>query len=273
MKALLAVSIVIMSFAVSAESRKTHTPSEFDLIPINSPVKESTARFAIKAPVGFEIDELKYKIRNASRLFDKDKNYEVSKLVNGPNGKELHLLVSKLPPGFYQLFVKIKDKKSKKEHDYKNKFKDYAMFVIDESLEVPLPNDKENSKTIAGVDSDGDGIRDDVQRWINETYISNLNVKLAVKQMAINIQQELISADNVEQSRIATAKALASGTCLGTIIGMEERSKITAELHSKILNTKDRHYANIKVNSNFSGQTISIKREDRKLTCDFNPTI
>lgn len=234
----------------SRESKeKQHTPSErnrfanhpfplssIDVIPLNSPVKESVAKFLIKVPNGFEIDDVRYKIRNANHLFEKDRPHQKINLIDAPDGKELHIPVSKLPPGFYQLFVKIRDRKNK-EHEYKNQYKDHAMFVIDSSLQVPMPNEKENNKTVAGIDSDGDGIRDDIQRWINEEFSSQPKVKMAMRQVAMGRQLDLLSVNNKEQSVIAGKKFLNDRTCLKFILGIDERSRLTRELESKLLNT------------------------------------
>lgn len=246
--------------------------SVFDVIPLNSPVKVSTAIFLLKVPNGFDIDEVRYRVRNASRLFEKDQPHQKINLIDGPQGKELHISVSKLPPGFYQLFVKVRDRKNK-EHDYKNKYKDHAMFVVDSSLQVPVPDPKLNDKTVAGVDSDGDGIRDDIQRWINEEYASQPKVKMAMREIAMGRQLDLLSVSNKEQSIISGKKYLNDRTCLKYILGIDERSRLTRELETKLLNTKDRLYADIKANANFSGQAWDAPSspEEEKALCSFNP--
>lgn len=262
-----------MSFLTWADSNKHHnTPSVFDIIPLNSPIKESTAKFLLKVPNGFDMDEVKYKVKNASRLFEKDKPHQKINLVDGPQGKELHITVSKLPPGFYQLYVKVKDKKNK-EHEFKTKYKDHAMFVVDSSLQVPMPNEKENDKTVAGVDSDNDGIRDDVQRWINEEFSAQPKVKMAMRQLAMGRQLDLLSVSNKEQSIIASNKYLNDAICLSSIVGIDQKSKLNRELDSKLLNTKDRLYADNKANANFSGQAWDLPNtpEGKKALCAFDP--
>ena len=127
----------------------------FDVIPLNSPVKESVAKFLVKTPDKFDIDEVTYQIRNSGKIFEKPRAHQRVNLVNGEEGKELRINISKLPPGFYQLHVKIRDR-SKKEHHFKTKFKDHAMFVVDSSLEVPMPDPKKNNATLLGIDSDND---------------------------------------------------------------------------------------------------------------------
>lgn len=259
---------------ISERSKSANHPvplSIFDLVPLNSPVKESVARFLIKAPNGFEIDEVRYKIKNANHLFEKDRPHQKINLVDRPDGKELQISVSKLPPGFYQLFVKIRDRKNK-EHEYKNQYKNYAMFVIDESLQVPMPNEKENNKTVEGVDSDGDGIRDDVQRWINEQFSSQPEVKMAMRQMAMGKQLRLLNINSKDQSIITVKKVLDSSECLGGLIGTDSMAKLQRELNSRLLNTKDRLYADIKASSNFSGQAYNLPntKADELALCDFD---
>lgn len=261
------------AFADSSNFKGHPKPlSAFDVIPLNSPVKGPTAKFLLLTPNGFEIDDVKYMVRNTYRPFDKDNPHQKINLIEGPHGKEFHLSVSKLPPGFYQIFVKVKDKKQK-DHEYKNKYRDHVMFVIDESLEVPMPNPKENNKTVAGIDSDNNGIRDDIQRWINEKYADKPRTKMAVKQMASGMHLDLISTSDKAQSIIAGQKVLNDSSCLAYIVGIEEEIKIGRELETKLLNTRDRHYADIKSNANFSGQAIPVpyKDEDMKSSCSFNP--
>lgn len=257
------------------EKREKNHPkalSVFDVIPLNSPVKESVAKFLLKVPNGFDIDEVRYRVRNASRLFEKDQPHQKINLIDSPQGKELHISVSKLPPGFYQLFVKVRDRKNK-EHDYKNKYKDHVMFIVDSSLQVPMPDSKKNDATVAGVDSDGDGIRDDIQRWINEEYASQPKVKMAVREIAMGRQLDLLSAGNKEQSIIVSKRVLDNDNCLYSILGIDAGAIIVRELKSKLLNTKDRLYAEMKANSNFSGQSYRLPStpEGEKALCAFNP--
>lgn len=265
MKKILICSLLLFSSVVLADSEKNqkiktkidkHKPnahSIIDVIPLNSPVKESVARFLIKTPEKFDIDEVFYQVKNSGRIFEKPRVFQKTKLIESPQGKELHVNVSKLPPGFYQLLVKIKDR-SKREHIFKTKYKDHAMFMIDDSLEVPMPDSKKNNATVAGVDSDNDGIRDDVQRWINEEFSSQPKVKAAMRQVAMGRQNDLLSASEKEKSIEASQRYLNDLSCLLSVVGVHEKSKLNRQLNEKMLNTKDRLYADMKANANFSGQ-------------------
>lgn len=257
------------------EKRETLHPvalSAFDVIPLNSPVKESVAKFLLKVPKGFDIDEVRYKIKNSSRRLEKDKSHQKINLINGFQGKELHVSVSKLPPGFYQLFVRVIDRK-RREYNYKTKFKDYAMFVIDSSLEVKMPDPKINNATLLGVDSDNDGIRDDVQRWINEEFINkSLDLKLAYKQYAIDFQSSMQTSNDKAASILASHATIKSQICLyemGDLLGIPDKEQESTRQKIKLmyLNTRERIEAELKADKNFHGQSgTMLSREE---ACNF----
>ncbi len=282
MNKLLVMILILFSAAAIADSKllrrhhdyKPNPHCIFDVIPLNSPVKESVATFLIKTPNRFHIDEVSYQVKNSGRIFEKPRGYQKINLVDGVEGKELRINVSKLPPGFYQLLVKIKDR-SRKEHHFKTKLKDHAMFVVDSSLQVPVPDPKKNVATIAGVDSDNDGIRDDIQRWINEEFNSQPKVKMAMRQIAMGRQLDLLSVASKELSIVSSRKVLDNNHCIYSIMNPDVGHKLIKDLDSRLLNTKDRLEADIKANANFSGQAYELpgETEDGKARCSFNPDI
>jgi len=242
--------------------------SSFDVVPLNSPVKESIAKFLIKFPEGFSLNQVKYKIESSSRFFDGEEVYKKINVVNGSKGKELHVSVSKLPPGFYKFFVKFKDSK-KKVHKYKTKFKDHAMFVIDTSLEVKMPDPKVNNATLLGVDSDNDGIRDDVQIWIDENFKNKpLELKLAFKQYATDVQTSMPTSNDKTASIIASHATIKSQICLyemGDLLGVpgKEQELTRQKIELMYLNTRERIEDEIKADKNFHGQSgTMLSREE-----------
>ncbi len=248
--------------------------SEFDVIPLNTPVTDGVARFALKEPAGFEIKEVKVKVHSARELVLKDKNYSLSKLIQNKEQKELHIDVKDYSPGFYRLYVKVKTKKDKdKEHQYSSAYIDFARFVVEpKKSEVPMPDPVQNNATVGGIDSDNDGIRDDVQIWINETYKNQPQTKLSVKQMAGAFQDRLLKISDRDLSILATRKFLDSMTCVEMVVGFDEETPIREKLKDLYLNTKDRLYADIKASGNFSGQSYTSVRDiqGKKSLCEFN---
>lgn len=270
MRSFIVLMCTLYSFTVFAENKDNnhHQPSTFEVSPINSPVKGPTAKFSLKLPTGFEIDKIKVKLVNANDLKKDQRKFEEISVT----GNELFVGIPKLSPGFYRLYVKVWDKKNKSEHDFKTKFHDFVRFVIDESLQVPMPDPKKNDSTIAGVDSDGDGIRDDIQRFINEEYSSSMKAKIGAKQMATLIQLDLLTTANKEQSIIVSTNALWAMACLRGVVGSRKASQISRDLRARFLNTKERLYANMKSNENFSGQAYKgIVGIEQISKCNFDP--
>lgn len=182
----------------------------FEVVPLNSPVKGDVSKFQMNVPADLKFDQVKIKVLNANDLTAGQKPFEVIKPVNN----QLHVGISKLPPGFYRLYVKLVDQKSKKEFDFMTKYHDFVRFVIEERMPVPMPDPKINASTIRGVDSDNDGIRDDIQKIINESFASKLNTKLAAKQLAIASQNDLLQSVDVESARVHMDKYSEALHCL-----------------------------------------------------------
>ena len=81
------------------------------------------------------------------------------------------------------------------------------------------PDASANKATLAGVDSNSDGIRDDVERWIAATWKPGTKECFAVRQLARDAQRDVTdtaSINNVtkHQRMDETAKAV---TCLRTV--------------------------------------------------------
>ncbi len=280
MRSFIVLMCVLFSLSVLADNKgkHNHQPFSFEVTPLNSPVKGSTAKFNLKLPAGFEVDKIKVKLVNANDLNKDQKKFEDISVV----GNELDVGVSKLPPGFYRLYVKVRDKKNKNELDFKTKFHDFVRFVIDESLQVPMPNEKENNKTLGGVDKDGDGIRDDIQRVINETFANKPNTKLAAKQMATASQLDLLQSVDVASTIIATDKYSEALYCMDWVAPKATR-EFNKKLTTLMRNTELRIRKSLQTDQFYhgQGQAKSIlaleaadprthSQKDYSPLCDFN---
>lgn len=242
---------------------------EFEIVPLNSPVKTSEATFQIIIPSGFEIDKAKYKIKNVVDIFNKSEKYEpLSILKNGTN-YEASINVSKLPPGHYEFHLKIIDKKSKKEIICKQKkkhvFKDYAVFVIDSSLKVALPDPKKDASTLEGIDSNFDGLPDRLERWINETTYSN-DMKEALKQSGRFIQLILINHKDPKKAVEAIDARINSNTCIYSLATLylgnyQKGFELDSQITNKLLNTEARIKAYRIANTHASGTGGNIPED------------
>ncbi|MBC7539675.1 MAG: hypothetical protein H7281_12705 [Bacteriovorax sp.] len=90
--------------------------------------------------------------------------------------------------------------------------------IFDGEVEPPIPNSDENDKTILGIDSNENGIRDDVDIWINRTAF-DYNERMAMRQYARAEQDELRVCKNElkdEAARVVSNNMSAHG-CLNAL--------------------------------------------------------
>lgn len=264
---------------VPKEEYQKDQKSEFGLIPLNAPVKESFAKFLLKTPASFDIQQISYRIHNSTDLIEKNKNYSIAKLVVGPKGKELHIPMSNYNNGFYKLYVKVKTKKNgDKEHHYSSAYNNHVKISYDKPLGVVhVPNQKINDSTLLGIDSDNDGVRDDVQIWMNETYNPTAypSTNNALKQISRHYQLALANYLNQEVAVQYYLKALEGLECIMWVKHSGYQSY--KEFKSKYLNTPERIKAFRKVDSYRDGASrpdniSQTNTTERHLFCEFVST-
>jgi hypothetical protein len=261
---------------------------------LNSPVKERLANFRLTLPAGITASKANYRFeekkahskeekqagkdKKEAPTFKVNKEWREIALITTPQGEEARLPVSELPPGGYEIEFKVsrswKEKIQnvfRREKDDAESLKGEVEFSIDASLEVPDPGPA-GKVTLAGIDSDNDGVRDDVQRWIAENFGNSLKTKAAMKQQAEMSQLKLMSAEDRQKSIAATYKGFKAQHCLWSIRGIDEAELLSKKLIALQLNTDSRIRADIKTSANFNGQSWEAQsNEQHKLDCAFNP--
>ena len=108
--------------------------------------------------------------------------------------------------------------------------------------------------TLQGVDSDNNGVRDDVQIAIYERYPNDETKRNALTQKAKALQEAIVAGD----SSSSDALNQASKSIIDAVDCLHERvGDSTAEigfLEQEVVNTSDRSEAYIKFNEALSGQ-------------------
>lgn len=266
------MKLLFILFLLTSINVFSNNNTHIEVTSINSPVKGEVAKFLIKVPSGFEIDSARYRIKNSTHIIDKSNKHDPIVLTKQGLDYIAQIEVNKLPPGQYQFFLKVKDKKTKREHDCKNKtLKDYINFVIDESMEVAIPNEKENNKTLEGIDQDDDGIRDDIQRWINglsETY----EVKQALKQAARGLQLSIVNSDKGKEVALQSLDYFEAGLlCFWGYKGFLGSNQIDDSMKKNYLNTLERTKSYLQTNHYAHGRTTSMpnSKNEYLLFCQF----
>ena len=135
-----------------------------------------------------------------------------------------------------------------------------------------LPPDpgKAGKETLLGIDTDGDGVRDDIQRYIYFTYPDDKKLRLGLTYYAIEFQGVLKDANDREAAYDHANKMSRHGDCLWYLKG-EEAIDICRALRAKILNTRERSMAYIKYSDNLGGRFIKgAPRKEWKDSCSFD---
>ncbi|GJQ59646.1 MAG: hypothetical protein D8M57_06575 [Candidatus Scalindua sp. AMX11] len=139
---------------------------------------------------------------------------------------------------------------------------------------VVLPPDpgEEGKLTLLGIDSDGDGVRDDIQRYIYFTYPDDEKLRLGLTCYAKEFQGVLADADDRETSYEHAIKIARHRECLWYIKEMDEDViDILNALLAEILNTHDRSIAYITYSDNLRGKNIRrFPQKEWKDSCSFD---
>ena len=98
-------------------------------------------------------------------------------------------------------------------------------------------------KTIEGIDSDKDGVRDDVQRFIAENYGDSERAVRALNNVARGAQMEIVTGDSVnrDQARVLADQVVKAVGCFSNSVDEKLRLNRTLDLILvKMQNTPER---------------------------------
>jgi len=127
--------------------------------------------------------------------------------------------------------------------------------------------------TLEGIDSDGDGIRDDIQRYIALTYPNSQKTRAALQQAAIALQKTILESPDVESALNNTELEARASECIRYIRPGDGR-KIDNMLLAEFLNTLDRSKAYLEYDSKLSGHVFGVKEIDEyRTSCSFDPDL
>lgn len=122
-------------------------------------------------------------------------------------------------------------------------------------VQMPVPDPGADGKlTLEGIDSDGDGIRDDVQRSIASMEVSsvvkkNLTTYAALSQEMLNYEFEpTLAIENIR-------KQIQVQGCV--LKNSDIDQNLTGELSATVFNTKERLLTYIRTIQHFNGQSVS----------------
>lgn len=261
MKSLIVLILYLFSLTLFANEKLTATP-------LNSPVKEAYLKVKLE---GFS---------SISKVFFKPKNdgtESEGEVVNEGSNFIGKFRTSFLKPGKYEYRVKIRTSSGQSAQNEAASV-DFITFEIDPSLGVADPGE-EGKKTLAGIDTNNNQVRDDAERWINENYpmATQPSTNQALKQGARAMQGIVLNSENKEAAIQAQIKDLEAHACLHWIREFKTARKIDKLERAHFYNTPERIQANLKVQGYRRGSSRpeSIKALElgqRNQLCEFQAT-
>jgi len=147
------------------------------------------------------------------------------------------------------------------------------------TTEIPgLPPDpgEAGKATLAGIDSDNDGVRDDIQRYIALTYPNSTKNQAALTQMAKVMQNALLDANDKQKSVKHGEEVSKASECHTYLLGndvaaVDASYKMEKDMDSIILNTDARNKAYFTYNDQLGGEVFFGTPDSQIATaCDFD---
>ncbi len=139
------------------------------------------------------------------------------------------------------------------------------------TMDLPPDPGKAGKATLEGIDSDGDGVRDDIQRYIALTYPDSARTRAALTQLAKVNQQAILNADNKPLSLDNGSAQDRAIECLWYLLD-DGAIAVSHGLRAVILNTVERNRVYIRYNDQLAGEVFpSVPLSQDKFSCEFDP--
>lgn len=130
------------------------------------------------------------------------------------------------------------------------------------------PSSSQEAATVAGVDANHDGVRDDVDRYISATYPNSAKTRSALMQYAKGVQTSFVNVSTASQAAAHESQMLRAGACLTATMGS---AAAISEIDARMANTPDRVKARSTYEGYLEGKVFTIPSGDPATLCDVNP--
>lgn len=124
----------------------------------------------------------------------------------------------------------------------------------------------DSDDSLKGTDANNDGVRDDVERLIEEKWGSNPKVKSAAMQLAKTFQNDITNPASTDYKT-----GMFAVICL-RYIAHDDTTDILQTIQSAMANTSARSRALIKFDAKFNGKILS-SANSREEACAFDPNL
>jgi hypothetical protein len=135
------------------------------------------------------------------------------------------------------------------------------------TLRYPPDPGEAGKETLEGIDSDSDGVRDDIQRYIEINYADQGQVRSGLRQYARSLQDSLLDASSQSGSVANAHDGMRARECLRVRLGSDLAYDASGELRAFALNTESRSRAYILFNGQLGGEVFDFPVVDRPESC------
>ena len=137
--------------------------------------------------------------------------------------------------------------------------------------ELPPDPGEAGKVTLEGIDSDGDGLRDDIQRYIILTYPNSQKTMAALRQFSFALNKAILESPDEESALNNTEFMHRASECLW-YIHPDDGNRMDDMLMAEFLNTLERSRAYLEYNSKLGGNVFGGKDFDEYgSSCTFDP--
>lgn len=139
--------------------------------------------------------------------------------------------------------------------------------------QTPLPPDpgEAGKATLAGIDSNNDGVRDDIERYIALTYPDSAKTRAALTQYAKVMQGAILDASSKELSLKHADEHEKASECMESALGFDTYSNTRKDLKPIILNTDARNNAYFMYDDQLGGEVFPLSNQGIA-ACNFDVT-
>lgn len=239
--------------------------NNLDGVPVNSPVSGNELKIELTPPKNHSVKGVEYVLHSESgKPVSTPATWQKGK-VEASNNKTIAVIPITLSPGNYKVHIRTTSANKKGGHTSV-----MVPFEVTELKEVPDPGE-EGKKTLAGIDTDQDGVRDDVQIWINNKYPLNSDLNKAMRQKAK--YDGLLMQHHGEKEKALEYRVKSLEAFLCQTFFLQDTTKhldLKREYQAELLNTAERIRAFLTVDSYRHGSSMPrIPREERRKFCEF----
>lgn len=145
--------------------------------------------------------------------------------------------------------------------DSKGSFLNPQIGAVENQAGRPGVKSTDFEPTIAGIDANKNGVRDDIERYIEKTYPDPAQ-RAAMMQYAIAQQEEILNGTTREKELVAAQKTTRALECAYRILGFKYHDAAN-DILAMTVNTEARYLAYAKSRDNLGGQILDQYSGDK----------